>query len=158
MTGFDFSPTAIKEAKRRAARVGVKLELLVQDATTTWLQEDSVFHFAIDCFASTDIESESGRMKAISEMRRVLKPGGMLFSALLSTDDEFHKKMLNDFPGHEKNSFIHTTGKFEKVFDEEELFAMYKGWNLIEARRVKKISRFFDVNYNCCHFWRIYQK
>ncbi len=158
MIGFDFSPTAITEAKRRAALAGTDTTFLVQDATIDWPQESGSYDFVIDCFASTDIESAQGRTNAISEMHRVVKPGGHLLSFLLSTDEEFHKEMMTHSPGHEKNSFVHTTGKFEKVFDDAELAEMYKSWGLVESRRVEKVSRFFDVMYNCRHFWRVYKK
>lgn len=158
MTGFDFSPTAIHEAKRRADAGKTNLTLIVQDATTTWGQESDTFDFAIDCFASTDIESSEGRARALKEFHRVLKPGGLLLTVLLSTDDAFHKKMLLDSPGPDRNSFVHTTGKYEKVFDEDELATAYAEWKLLEARRVKKTSRFFGEPHDCLHFWRVYQK
>src|SRR6185503_13228309 len=105
---------AIKEAKKRANKSGA--QFIVADATKKWPFKANVFDFGIDCFASTDIESPKGRSFAISEMMRVLKPGGYFLAYLLSIDDEFHKNMIQKSPAKERNSFLHSTGKFEKTY------------------------------------------
>jgi SAM-dependent methyltransferase len=161
MIAFDFSSTAIDEAQKRAAVAGVEnnARFVFQDATKTWPFESNSFDFAIDCFASTDIESTDGRSFARDEFLRILKPGGYLFVYTLSTDDEFHKEMLEKSPAQEKNAFLHPTiGKFEKVFDREELMEFYKGWKVVEEKRVAKVAKFFGKDYNCKHFWVVFQK
>lgn len=158
MTGFDFSDAAIAEAKKRAADVGSSAQFVVMDATQTWNFPDNSFDFAIDCFASTDIESPEGRAFAVSELRRVLKPGGFLLAYLLSTDDEFHKEMMAKHPAGERNSFYHPTGKFEKTFDEAELKDIYKDFNVVRWERVNKVTQFNGKDYACKHFWLVLSK
>lgn len=161
MHGFDFSPAAIEEAKKRSEEIGVsdKTSFLVQDATKRWAYEDNTFDFGVDCFASTDIESSEGRTFAISEMRRVLKPGGYLLAYLLSTEDEFHKEMINESPAGERNAFLHpTTGKFEKVYDEQDIQETYKDFIVVQSERISKTTEFFDKEYACNHHWIIFQK
>lgn len=161
MSGFDFSPTAIAEAKERACVAGVedKASFLVQDATWRWVYDDNVFDFGIDCFATTDIESTRGRMFAISEMLRVIKPGGYFLAYLLSTEDEFHKKMIQDSPADERNAFLHpTTGKFEKTYDEQDICDTYKDFEVVEHERVSKTAEFFGKQYTCLHHWVIFKK
>jgi len=161
MIGFDFSEAAIKEASRRKdiKQLGKEVKFLVQDATLSWPFQDNAFDIAIDCFASTDIEGEKNRAFAISEFKRVLKPGGYLFAYLLSTEDEFHKQMMKESPAEDPNSFTHpTTGKFEKIFDDEEIKGIYKDFKLIVKRRVKKTTTFFGKQYACNHHWLIFQK
>ncbi len=60
--GFDFSSSAIVEAQKRALeeKVESKALFVVADATETWPYKNESFDFAIDCFASTDIESVGG--------------------------------------------------------------------------------------------------
>ncbi|MBX9577495.1 MAG: methyltransferase domain-containing protein [Chthoniobacterales bacterium] len=160
MTGFDFSPVAIAEAKQRSHLAGIdkNITLLVHDAITTWPFKNESFDIAIDCFASTDIESATGRHFARDEFRRLLKPDGYLMVYTLSTEDRFHQSLLEKFSTEEKNAFLHpTTGKFEKVFDREELLDFYCDWNLIEERRIDKVATFFDKEYLCRHFWMIFQ-
>lgn len=92
MTAFDFSTAAIKEATKRASRARTPhdVHFSVHDATLPWPFEENSFDFAIDCFASTDIDSLAGRTFARNELFRVLKPNGCLLVYTLSTDDAFH--------------------------------------------------------------------
>lgn len=161
MTAFDFSSYAITEAKKRAHAAGVAhaVDFIAHDATTPWPVASNSMDFAIDCFASTDIATPVGRAFARDEFQRVLKSGGLLLVYTLSTDDEFHKEMLAQHPGQEKNSFLHpTTGKFEKVFDREELQDFYKDFTWVEEQRVEKEAEFFGKKYHCKHFWLVLQK
>ena len=161
MTGFDFSSVAIKEAKKRAGEAGVagKTEFVVADATKKWPFPDASFDFGIDCTASTDIEDPERRRFAISEMQRVLKPGGYFLLYVMSTEDEYHEMVIKQSPAEEKNAFYHPdTGKFEKVFDEQELDVLYKNFRLVESRRIPKRSIFFGKEYQNKMHWRIYQK
>ena len=63
MTGIDFSPAAIEVAKKRAKEFNVEssTQFLVHDATIPWLFDSNSFDLAIDCFATTDIETPKGR-------------------------------------------------------------------------------------------------
>ena len=161
MTGFDFSRHAVDEAKSRARAAGVLADarFIVQDATTRWRLRSGYFDFVIDCFATTDIESYKGREFARDEAIRVLKPGGHLLLYTLSTDNEFHRKMLELSPAQEKNAFLHpTTGKFEKIFDEQELLDFYSKLCLVESKRVQKATEFFGKRYRDNNFYMIFRK
>lgn len=77
----------------------------------------------------------------------------------MSTDDEYHKMMIEQSPAEEKNAFVHPeTGKFEKVFSEKELDEIYKNFILVESERIEKQAEFFGKLYYCKHHWRIYKK
>lgn len=159
MTGIDFSPAAIKEARKRAKEANIKTQLLIMDATVPWKFGSNTFDVAIDCFATTDIETEQGRAFAVKQMIRVLRPQGYILVYVMSTDDEFHKKMVKESPANEKNAFLHpTTGKFEKSYDREELLNLYAGLKLIEEKRIEKLTSFFGKEYNCKHFRMVFQK
>lgn len=160
MSGFDFSPHAIVEAARRAegAKIAGHTAFGVQDATELWPYGSDEFDFGVDCFATTDIESPEGRRFAVQEMHRVLKPGTFLLAYLLSTDDEFHKTMVKESPSGERNAFLHTTGKFEKTFDEQDVVDLYRGWRVIQKERISKKAEFSGREYNCLHFWIVLQK
>ena len=78
MTAFDFSENAVGEARKRALEQNAKVSFLVHDATRPWPFASQSFDFGIDCFASTDIDSSSGRAFARDEFKRVLKAGGLV--------------------------------------------------------------------------------
>ncbi len=151
MTGFDFSPKAVEIALGRAKEKSLneKVNFFVGDATVAWPYEDNSFDFAIDCFASTDIESREGREFAIGEIYRILKPKGYLLAYVLTPENEFHNEMITTNPAEEKNAFYHKTGKFEKTFDIEERKELYKNFNLISEKIIEKTTQFFDKDYKC---------
>lgn len=159
MVGFDFSPAAIKEAKKRAKKLGVLPKLMVLDATSKWSFEANTFDFAIDCFATTDIESKKGRKFAVSEMKRVVKPGGYILTYVMSEESEYHREMILESPASEQNAFLHPlTGKFEKAFDRKELLDLYSGLIVIEEKRISKTEQFFGKEYACRNHWIVFQK
>jgi ubiquinone/menaquinone biosynthesis C-methylase UbiE len=161
MVGIDFSPSAIKEAQKRAKESNVETtaKFIDHDATIPWPFDSDSFDFAIDCFATTDIEDPEGRKFAAEEIKRVLKPSGYLLTYLLSPEDEFHKEMLQQSPADEKNAFLHpTTGKFEKTFDRDEILNLYTGLTLVIEKRIEKVATFFGKQYNCYHHWIIFEK
>lgn len=158
--GFDFSPAAISIAQERAKKAGVqsRVDFSVGDATIPWNFESESFDYAIDNFASTDIESKEGRESAIKEILRILRPGGFLMVYALTPDDGFHKEMIEKSPAEEKNAFYHTTGKFEKTFSKDELEEMYKGFKTVVWERVDKKTKFFGKEYQCHHYWMVFKK
>lgn len=161
MTGLDFSPAAIKEARRRARMTGLskKAKFLVHDVTLPWPFSNDTFDIGVDCFATTDIENPNGRKFAVDELKRVTKPGGHIVAYLLSPEDEFHGLMMKSSPAAERHAFLHpTTGKFEKTFDREEILQLYEDLTLVAERRLEKVAEFFGKEYNCYHYWMIFQK
>ncbi len=158
-TGFDFSQTAIEKARHRALLAHAdKASFVLQDATIPWKFEDNSFDLGIDCFAFTDIESEENRNFAAKEFYRVLKVGGYLLVYALSTDDEFHKEMIKKHPSTEKNALVHPTGKFEKVFDAEEIITLHNKLHLVVHKRLAKTPTYEGKKYNANHHWMIFEK
>ena len=160
MSGLDFSQTAIKVAKERAEKDSItQAQFFVHDVTESWPFKDESQDFVLDCFGSTDIESGELRQKARTEMLRVLKPGGYIFLYLLSTEDEFHKEMIEKNPAHDAHAFYHIqTGKYEKTFSEEEVKNLFPTLKVLEVKRIKKLAEFFGKSYNCQHFWVVLEK
>lgn len=159
VSGIDFSPAAIKEAQRRAEESGVsdKTDFRVQDAIKRWPYKDGEFDLVIDCFATTDIESKIGRKAAVKEMKRVLRSKGLALVYVMSSEDEYHAEMIKKSPAHEKNSFLQPTGKYEKVYDRDELLDLYSGFDILLEERVSKIATFSGKDYKCNHYWLILQ-
>tara|TARA_Y100000589_G_scaffold300319_1_gene310359 strand:+ start:1494 stop:2192 length:699 start_codon:yes stop_codon:yes gene_type:complete len=74
VAGVDGSHSAIETAKQRFAADGLEGDLRVADFTTLPFEDES-FHLVIDRGAIT-CSGLTGGIKAVSEVRRVLKPGG----------------------------------------------------------------------------------
>jgi ubiquinone/menaquinone biosynthesis C-methylase UbiE len=155
--GLDFSPFAIKEAKKRAKEIK-NAKFLIHDATIPWPFKDNSFDFTIDCFATSDIESKMGRAFAVSEMIRILKPGGYMLVYNMSPEDEYQQQLITESPAEEKNAFIRKGGKFEKTFDKKELLELYQGLKLLVHERLRKLATFNGASYPCKHHWMIFQK
>jgi SAM-dependent methyltransferase len=161
MIGADFSPTAIAEAKRRATKAGVgrKVHFLRHDVTKIYDLPYGTMDFAIDCFGSTDIETPSGRKKALRNILHLLRPGGYLMIYLLSTDDEYSQELLQQYPGPDTGSYIHpVNGKYEKAFSEREIKELYGDLKRVALKRIPKRATFFDREYSNKYIWAVFQK
>jgi len=72
LTGIDFSPQMIEIARRRAKQLGRQADLRVGDAQALDLPDES-FDAVVCTLALCSIPDDR---KAVSEARRVLRPGG----------------------------------------------------------------------------------
>lgn len=160
MTAFDFANSAIIEAKNRAKKADVEnlTQFIVHDATEKWPFADASFDFAIDNFASTDIESKNGREFARDEMIRVVKPKGYIYvSTLSSADKQGKQELIEDL--EETGAYVYKVGgKYEKAFGEREVMDFYKDLRLIAKEKIKKTANFFGKDYPCLHWWLVFKK
>ena len=73
--GVDFSKNMIKEATEYAKKNNIAVKLKVADARNLPFKDES-FDYCISMATIHNIETEEGRLQALKEIRRVLKPGG----------------------------------------------------------------------------------
>ncbi len=160
MIGFDFAKHAIRTARSRMPyEQKGRAIFLCHDAISRWPFKSKSFDFTIDCFGSTDIEGEINRSFVRQEILRVLKLGGHHFLYTNSVKSEFYKKMAAQKVSGEKNAYRYPeTGKFEKVYDDEELREAYSNFILVESRVFSRTSLVFNNKYTWHHYWNIYQK
>lgn len=137
MFGFDFSTIAIAEARLRQEQLllAQPVDFQVQDATDCWVYADRSFDFVLDCFGSSDIESEVGRENILNEALRVLKPGGYYFLQIDSPEMGFFSERFKEAPGLERNTLIFPNGKVEAVLTEHDLKVWSHPLKLIEVQR-----------------------
>jgi SAM-dependent methyltransferase len=85
VTGIDFVPEAIRQARRKAAERGLSVSFLVKDATALGDLGDrfaSVIDFGLfHCFCDDD------RWRYVRGLARVIEPGGRLFLACFSDEE-----------------------------------------------------------------------
>lgn len=157
MTGFDFSKVAIEKAKRRARIRGIeeRTTFIVADAREQWPFPDESFDCGLDCFATTDIETEEGRAFARDEFVRILKPGGLLFVATISSESPYHREKLAKRRCADGEGFL-----LEKTYSETELRTFYKAFSILALERKKKHrSLTFDgKKHDTEDFWLVLRK
>lgn len=83
-TGIDGSASAVKAARARIEHEGLKAKLIVGDFSRLDF-DDATFDFVLDR-GSINHNRRAGIEAAFGEAARVLKPGGILFTQMLSTD------------------------------------------------------------------------
>ncbi len=76
--GVDFSVQMLKLAQKYAAKFDLKVKLALADATSL-PYPDNAFDCAIAIAVYHNIPGDKQRLKALRELRRVLKPGGEAF-------------------------------------------------------------------------------
>jgi len=160
MFGFDFSTVAIAEAKRRQGRflLHPPVDFQVQDATDCWAYNTHHFDFVLDCFGSSDIESEVGRENVLNEALRTLKPGGYYFLQIDSPEMGFFLERLKEAPGSERNTLIFPNGKVESVLTEHDLMTWSHPLKLIEVRReIETKLEIFGQTAPYKYFWIVAQ-
>lgn len=79
VTAIDFSETAIQLARSNADREGVSVECLVGDCVALAGVEDAAFDLVVDNHLLHCL-LEGDRLAFLRNVRRVLRPGGTLFS------------------------------------------------------------------------------
>lgn len=125
--GFDVSSTALEHARRIAGEMGIKnADFQKQSIGTAWQVDSSTIDIILDVTSSNSL-SEKEREVYLSEIQRVLKPGGYLFVRALCKDGDANaKSLLKSNPGKEKDTYIMPEfGLIERVFSREDLLATY---------------------------------
>jgi ubiquinone/menaquinone biosynthesis C-methylase UbiE len=77
LTGVDFSPAMLAQAQERARQLGRRVELAEGDAQALGFPDNS-FDTVVSTFSLCSIPDDR---QSVAEMRRVLRPGGLLLLA-----------------------------------------------------------------------------
>ncbi|MBI3342424.1 hypothetical protein HY024_04860, partial [Candidatus Curtissbacteria bacterium] len=136
----------------------VKVKTFNCSIDSKWPFKENFFDYALDCFSSIDIETKNGREIYRREMFRTLKPGGLAFVAVVSTEDQWERRLLKETPGKEKNSVIWPNGKFQKDYEEIELKDFYKDFKILEIKKVEKTAFKLGKKYLAENFHLTLQK
>ena len=123
-TGLDSSRAAIEMAHARARDDG--LDLLLTCASATRMPFPFASFDAVYDHALLHHLDAAERAIAVSEYRRVLRPGGLLVVSALSVEDpEFEVG-----PEIEPGTFRRADGRLEHFFDRDELAAALDGFSV----------------------------
>jgi SAM-dependent methyltransferase len=119
-TGIDISAEAIAQAKAHSGEHSINYH--VQSIAEPIPLEDDSQSLVIDMMTSHFLNQKQ-RTHLLSEVVRVLKPGGWLyFKTFLLDEDRHAKRLLEESPAEEAGSYIHPEiGVAEHVFTEREI-------------------------------------
>lgn len=159
--GMDYIEEAVQYANRQTCRKhsGQRIHLCVAAIDYPWPFLDNVFDLAVDYYSSIDIETLEGRAIYKAELMRTLKPGGYGLIAAPSVNDKWEQELLFSSPGSERNTTMWPgVGKFQKVYDEEELRDFYSDFKILSLREFTKRAVKLNKTYLATNFWMIIQK
>jgi len=148
VVGYDFSQTAITAAQERADAEGLSVTFEVRSIGEALPIADNSIDIALDVMSSHAL-SEKERATYLSEMYRVLKPGGYVFVRTFVLDgDDNAKKLIKQFPSTEANSYtIPETGMTEHVFTESQMDDFYRDFELVHYEKVFGYQRWNNQSY-----------
>ena len=147
VTGVDASGEAIEVAQRRFTEDGLSGEFKVADFTSLPLESDA-FHLAIDRAAITS-STRSGGLRAIAEVRRVLKPGGAFFFNPYAAG---HSSQATGRPGPDgvvmdiSGGILTGVGQICFYSDEDIRSAFSEGWELVSMRHLVMVDMVKDTD------------
>ncbi|MBI2045871.1 MAG: methyltransferase domain-containing protein [Parcubacteria group bacterium] len=139
-TGFDISREAIEQAKIASKNKNLPLEFFVRSIAEPIPLPDNSQDIVLDMMTSHFLNN-SERAILLSEIARILKPGGFLFFKTFLLDEDIHAaRLLREHPAGEPGSYIHPEiGKAEHVFTENEIVALFSHYFTI--RKITKSHR-----------------
>jgi len=151
-SGIDISTTAINEARSRAKKLGIDLNLLVGDIQNLSFK-DASFHYVVDRSVITCLD-EGLISKAISEVHRVLKPRGYFVAVdwfgSNHPDLKFGKKVSNySYSGFKSGNFRNvdtiTVFDFNRI---NKLFAGFETYFIKRHRTTNYRNAIVDERYS----------
>lgn len=136
----DFSEEMLRLAKEKAQKFKILAEFVKSDLIELNFS-DNFFDYAICISALHCIEGEENRLKAVKELYRVMKKGGVARIGVWN----FQSKRFNQKQGKEK--LIKWTNKGERyyyLFDEQEVHDLFKkvGFKIVETDNSEMMINF----------------
>jgi len=157
VVGFDISTEAIRIAKERAEKLNISVSYRVSNIGSKYSFSDEYFDVVIDVISSNSL-NEAEREVYLSEVKRVLRPGGYFFvRALRKEGDKNAKFLLANSPGPEKNTYkLKDLGLTERVFEEKEIKEMYgKNFEILKLQKKTAYTKYANQSYKR-NYWLIY--
>ncbi len=142
VSAMDLSPEAVRSTQAWLKEEGVSADVQMGDMLSLPYPDE-----AFDCLFSYHVISHTdtpGAKRIISEIRRVLAPGGEIFLTLCSKDTWSYKDA--GFPVIDQNSVLKTDGAEVDVphfyVNLDDVFALFDGFEIMKVRHADDC--FFD--------------
>lgn len=133
--GYDISGEAVAQARKKTG--DLPITYTVRSISGPIPLPDESQDIVLDMMTSHFL-NETERKALVTEIHRVLKPGGWLFFKTFLLDEDRHaERLLRDHPGTESGTYIHPSiGVAEHVFTEKEVYD-----TLEPLFAIKKVNR-----------------
>lgn len=156
VTAMEISNTAIKLAKQMTTDANLRINFLHHNIGEPYPFPEQSFDLVLDVISSNSL-SEQERQIYIQEVKRVLKPGGLMFvKALCKDHDKNAQNLLKMFPGKETDTYIMPeTGIIERVFSEDEIRKLYQDFQIHKLERKNSYTIFHGKPFKR-NFWLVY--
>ena len=125
----DFSDVALTRVRQRAAAAGVLENVSTENLTLGghWSLPDDHFALVLDSYVFCHVIDRAEQENYRRQLRRVMQPSGMLYSAVFCTDDEYYREaaglnigdrvVLDTHNGIRK--YLYTEEEFRNFFSSE---------------------------------------
>lgn len=144
VSGVDASNVAIGLAKQNARQSGLSNEFtfaneILQDS---WQFDDESFDLVLDSYVLCHYSCGEFISRYVSEMRRVLKPGGIVFSAFFSDQDSYYREVGQCICPETRYVRDPNNGLCKRLYRPEELKSMFSSFFDVSA---EVDYRFIDI-------------
>ena len=131
-TGIDNNTKQLERAREFCSQQGIDLDLREADMRQLPF-EDASFDYVYEHYSMCHL-SKRDTAKAISEMRRVLKPGGLCFLGVISMDTwplapMGEEREPGEFWGAEEEDGVHS------MFTDDEALALVSDWDVLAREK-----------------------
>lgn len=157
VTGIEISPTAVSEARKRAAEHHLNINYIQGSIGEAYPLEKESIDLILDVTSSNSL-LQAEREVYLAEMHRVLRPGGFVFVRALCKDaDKNAQTLLHEHPGPELDTYIMPlTHICERVFSRDDFIATYSPlFKILELKKETSYTRFNGQSYKR-NFWVSY--
>ena len=150
VVGVDFVPAALRRMAHAARANGVGHAVMPVCATLGQPLPflDAAFDLALDVTTSASLASQAVRMFE-RELRRVVKPNGMLLSYVMADDDPYLAPRC-DQDGY---ATVPESGLIDRCFSASMLRDIYSRWEFLRLDKVSKQDTFFGREYTRRLWW-----
>lgn len=159
VVGLEIAPTPIELARQRARALGISVDYRAMSIGQAYPFADSSFDLALDIMTSNSL-NEHERAIYLSELHRVLRPGGHFFFRGLCKDGDKHaKNLIKEHPGPEHDTYtIPGFGLTERVFSEQDFRAAYEPhFTILQLEKKTNYAQFDGRTYKR-NYWLAYMK
>jgi SAM-dependent methyltransferase len=127
VVAVDYSEAALELTRRRAAEAGVaeRIRPLAVTLGDQWPFSDGEFSLVIDSYVFCHILDRTARLAFKNQLKRVLRPSGLLYSAVFSTEDAYYRELAGG--GAESGTIVldPRNGVKKHLYSEEEFRAFF---------------------------------